>query len=100
LSGWYWQIGRVDGDKPDVRSSRSLWDKQLPKLDDATGAMTAAGVRIGYVNGPEEQRLRIVERQVDFGSDGKFLVTVAGDASEIFDEIRTFDYTSEVPFSR
>ncbi|MEW6643324.1 MAG: sensor histidine kinase [Pseudomonadota bacterium] len=92
LSGWYWQIGRVDGDKPDVRSSRSLWDKQLPKLDDATGAMTAAGVRIGYVNGPEEQRLRIVERQVDFGSDGKFLVTVAGDASEIFDEIRTFDY--------
>ncbi|MBR1222617.1 sensor histidine kinase [Bradyrhizobium sp. U87765 SZCCT0131] len=92
LSGWYWQIARIDADKPDVRSSRSLWDKQLPKLDDATGAMTAAGVRIGYVNGPEDQRLRIVERQVDFGSDGKFLVTVAGDATEIFDEIRTFDY--------
>jgi signal transduction histidine kinase len=92
LSGWYWQIGRVDSDKPDVRSSRSLWDKQLPKLDDASGNLTAAGVHIGYVNGPEDQRLRIVERQVDFGSDGKFLVTVAGDATEIFDETRTFDY--------
>jgi signal transduction histidine kinase len=92
LSGWYWQIGRLDSDKPDVRSSRSLWDKQLPKLDDTTANLTAAGVRIGYVNGPEDQRLRIVERQVDFGSDGKFLVTVAGDASEIFDETRTFDY--------
>jgi signal transduction histidine kinase len=92
LSGWYWQIGRVDSDKVDVRSSRSLWDKQLPKLDDTTGSLTAAGVRIGYVNGPEDQRLRIVERQVDFGTDGKFLVTVAGDATEIVDETRTFDY--------
>ena len=92
LSGWYWQIARVDSDKVDVRSSRSLWDKQLTKLDDTNGTLTPAGVRIGYVNGPEDQRLRIVERQVDFGSDGKFLVTVAGDATEIFDETRTFDY--------
>jgi len=92
LSGWYWQISRLDGDKPDVRSSRSLWDKQLPKLDDDNGPLTAAGVRIGYVAGPEDQRLRLIERQVDFGNEGKFLVTVAGDASEIFDETRTFDY--------
>ena len=34
----------------------------------------------------------MVERPVDLGVDGKFLVTVAGDASEIFDETRTFDY--------
>jgi len=33
-----------------------------------------------------------VERPVDLGSDGKFLVSVAGDASEIFDETRSFDY--------
>jgi signal transduction histidine kinase len=33
-----------------------------------------------------------VERPVDLGADGKFLVSVAGDASEIFDETRTFDY--------
>lgn len=92
LSGWYWQISRLDGDKPDVRSSRSLWDKQLPKLDDDSSPLTAAGVRIGYVAGPEDQGLRMIERQVDFGNDGKFLITVAGDASEIFDETRTFDY--------
>jgi signal transduction histidine kinase len=92
LSGWYWQISRIDSEKPDVRSSRSLWDKQLAKLDDTDGNLTAAGVHIGYVAGPEDQRLRIVERQVDFGSDGKFRVTVAGDATEIFEETRTFDY--------
>ena len=34
----------------------------------------------------------MVERPVDLGADGKFLVSVAGDASEIFDETRSFDY--------
>jgi signal transduction histidine kinase len=34
----------------------------------------------------------MVERPVDLGADGKFLVYVAGDASEIFDETRNFDY--------
>ena len=34
----------------------------------------------------------MVERPVDLGADGKFMVTVAGDASEIFDETRSFDY--------
>src|SRR5262249_55885881 len=54
--------------------------------------LTPAGIRIGYVDGPEGQTLRIVERQVDLGADGKFLVAVAGDASEIFDETRSLDY--------
>ena len=92
LSGWYWQITRTDTDKPDVRASRSLWDKKLPKLEDQGIELSPAGIRIGYVDGPEGQTLRIVERPVDLGADGKFLVAVAGDASEIFDETRTFDY--------
>jgi signal transduction histidine kinase len=92
LSGWYWQITREDTEKHDVRASRSLWDKKLPKLEDQGIALTAAGVRQGYVEGPEGQDLRMVERPVDLGSDGKFLVTVAGDATEIFEETRAFDY--------
>ncbi|MGJ4904560.1 ATP-binding protein [Bradyrhizobium sp. HKCCYLS2058] len=92
LSGWYWQITRTDAEKPEVRASRSLWDKKLPKLEEQGIELTAAGIRIGYVEGPENQDLRMVERPVDLGSDGKFLVSVAGDASEIFDETRSFDY--------
>jgi signal transduction histidine kinase len=92
LSGWYWQVTRTDSDKPEVRSSRSLWDKKLPKLEDRGVELTAAGIRIGYVDGPEGQTLRMVERPVDLGADGKFLVMVAGDASEIFEETRAFDY--------
>jgi signal transduction histidine kinase len=92
LSGWYWQVTRTDGDKPDLRASRSLWDKKLPKLEEQGNELTAAGIRIGYVDGPEGQTLRMVERPVDLGADGKFLVMVAGDASEIFEETRAFDY--------
>jgi signal transduction histidine kinase len=92
LSGWYWQIARTDTEKPEMRASRSLWDKKLPKLEDRGNELTAAGIRLGYVDGPEGQTLRIVERPVDLGADGKFLVGVAGDASEIFDETRSFDY--------
>src|SRR4029453_5057967 len=91
LSGWYWQITRTDTEKPEVRASRSLWDKKLPKLEEHGGDLTAAGIRLGYVDGPEGQSLRMVERAVDLGGEGKFLVSVAGDASEIFDETRSFD---------
>jgi signal transduction histidine kinase len=92
LSGWYWQVTRTDGDKPDIKSSRSLWDKKLPKLEDHGVELSASGIRIGYVEGPEGQTLRMVERPVDLGADGKYLVMVAGDASEIFEETRAFDY--------
>src|SRR5215470_19922766 len=92
LSGWYWQITRTDTEKAETRASRSLWDKKLAKLEDHGVELTPAGIRLGYVDGPEGQTLRMVERPVDLGADGKFLVTVAGDASEIFDETRSFDY--------
>jgi len=91
LSGWYWQIVRTD-EKTETRASRSLWDKKLPKMEEQGAEMTAAGIRLGYVDGPEGQDLRVVERPIDLGADGRYLVSVAGDASEIFDEIRSFDY--------
>src|SRR5439155_1231973 len=92
LSGWYWQITRTDRDKSETRASRSLWDKKLPKLEEHGAELTAAGIRLGYADGPEGQNLRVVERPIDLGADGRFLVSVAGDASEIFDETRSFDF--------
>ena len=90
LSGWYWQVTRVDTQQPEVRSSRSLWDGSLGRLAPST-VSTIGGVRQGYVTGPEEQKLRLVERTVDLGDEGGFLVAVAGDAAEIDEEIRAFD---------
>jgi signal transduction histidine kinase len=90
LSGWYWQVTRLDTKKPEVHSSRSLWDSALPRLP-AKGSSDAAEARQGYADGPEEQNLRIVERNIDLGDDGRYLISVAGDASEIDDETRSFD---------
>ncbi|MGE0750249.1 MAG: sensor histidine kinase [Variibacter sp.] len=90
LSGWYWQVTRLDGGKPEIRSSRSLWDSSLPKLSDSVQP-SADGVRQAYARGPEDQRLRVAERTIDLGDDGRFLVAIAGDATEIDEETRGFD---------
>jgi signal transduction histidine kinase len=90
LSGWYWQVTRLDTPKPEVHSSRSLWDSNLPRLPNE-GSVASLDARQGYAEGPEEQDLRIVERNIDLGDDGRYLIAVAGDASEIDDETRSFD---------
>ncbi len=97
LSGWYWQVARLNASKPDVRSSRSLWDGGLPHLADRV-APGADGTRRSYVQGPEDQRLRLVERTVDLGEDGRYLIAVAGDSQEIDDETRSFDRALAVTF--
>jgi signal transduction histidine kinase len=99
LSGWYWQVTRLDSAKAEVRSSRSLWDSTLPHLEALGISPSADGARQGYVDGPEDQRLRLVERTIDLGDDGRFLVAVAGDAAEIDDEIRGFDRALLITFS-
>lgn len=98
LSGWYWQVTRIDGGKHDVRASRSLWDGSLPRLPVADAA-AAVAIRTGYAGGPEDQKLRIVERTIDLGDEGTFLVSVAGDAAEIEDDIRSFDRALGLTFS-
>jgi signal transduction histidine kinase len=99
LSGWYWQVTRTDSDKHEVRSSRSLWDGGLPHLQDRGVAAGPDGSRDGYVSGPEEQRLRLVERNIDLGEEGHYLVAVAGDAAEIGQETREFDQALIITFA-
>jgi len=99
LSGWYWQVTRLDPGKSDVRSSRSLWDGGLPHLQDFGIVPGPGGSREGYVPGPEDQQLRLVERNIDLGDEGHYLVAVAGDASEITSETRSFDQALIVTFA-
>ena len=49
--------------------------------------------------GPEDQKLRLVERNIDLGDEGHYLVAVAGDAAEITDETRSFDQALAITFS-
>src|ERR1700753_4287541 len=79
LSGWYWQVTRLDAAKPEGHSSRSLWGFNLSRLpENATPA--SGGYLKGYVSGPEDARLRLVQRTVDLGDDGRYLISVAGEA--------------------
>jgi signal transduction histidine kinase len=97
LSGWYWQVTRLDG-KKDVRMSRSLSDRQLAQLPKPEGATETTETREGYVQGPEDQTLRLIERAVDLGADGRYLVSVAGDATEIDDETDAFYQALAITF--
>ena len=98
LSGWYWQVTRLDAPTPDVRSSRSLWDATLPRLADLSVSWVPGSARQGYVDGPEGQQLRIVERTIDLGEEGRYLVAVAGDANEIDEETHSFDSALVITF--
>src|SRR5262249_55063228 len=98
LSGWYWQVTRLDGAKPEIRSSRSLWDSNPPALHHPEAPLRAHGVRHRYVQGPEDQPPRTGARNVDLGEDGRFLIAVAGDPQEIDDETRAFDRALTMTF--
>ena len=92
LSGWYWQVTRLDAAKPEVHSSRSLWDSNLPRLPE-NEAPASGGYLKGYVSGPEDARLRLVQRTVDLGDDGRYLISVAGEATDIDEDMKSFDRT-------
>jgi hypothetical protein len=44
-------------------------------------------------------RLRLVERTIDLGDDGRYLIEVAGDASEIDEETRASTAPSALSFA-
>jgi signal transduction histidine kinase len=98
LSGWYWQVTRLGVPVPEVRSSRSLWDGGLPDIEYLGVPAGPDGARKGYISGPEDQRLRLVERAIDLGDDGRFLVAVAGDPAEIDQEIHAFNRALAITF--
>lgn len=100
LSGWYWQVTRLDAAKPEVHSSRSLWDSNLPRLPENDAQAAASGGYLkGYVSGPEDARLRLVQRTIDLGEDGRYLISVAGEATDIDDDMSRFDRTISAIFA-
>ncbi len=95
-SGWYWQIIRLDADHPDIRVSRSLFGSQLPRLDTAGSSADLAWR--GYVDGPGGKPLRTIERQIDAGDDGRYLIQVAANADVIQGQIYDFEYALSATF--
>ena len=99
MSGWYWQITRQDGSNPDIRTSRSLFAAHLPKLADQHVPAGMGGARRGYVTGPDERPLRMVERVIDTGDEGIYLVQVAATTDEIEAQMAQFELALAISFA-
>ncbi|RMF09230.1 MAG: sensor histidine kinase [Alphaproteobacteria bacterium] len=86
-SGWYWQISQ-EGATP--FRSRSLWDQDLA-IGDGGGH---GAPRVFEMPGPDGQTLRVMERDIRLpGSEGIYHFAIAGDVSELRDQIAAFNRT-------
>ena len=98
-SGWYWQVTRLNAQPADIKSSRSLFAAQLPSLEiRPTPPSKPGAVRSGYITGPDDRSLRMVERIIDAGDEGRYLIQVAGNSEEIEAEIEDFEYALTATF--
>lgn len=99
LSGWYWQVERPNADRQEVRSSKSLFGGSLPSLLSPENKDQFGGIRKGYGPAPDERMMRIVERDIDLGKDGRFIMRVAGLADEIDVDVNRFVFSLMITFA-
>lgn len=90
-SGWYWQIERLAGPVSELKRSESLPEPGLRSLDEQRIPIRSDGFREGYIIGPQNQELRVVENLIDLGADGQYVVTVAASVADTEAEIAGFN---------
>ena len=84
-SGWYWQISARENEP---FRSRSLWDQTLDYDYNSSAQQTLYTIIIG----PEDQQLRMVERDIIIpGDETVFRFSVAIDRTEIKEQLDRFD---------
>jgi signal transduction histidine kinase len=98
-SGWYWQITRLDDEAHEIKASRSLFAARLPKLSDLGVKSDVGGFRRGTALGPDGRLLRIIERVIDVGDTGVYLVQVAASAEEMERDIDRFRFALTIAFA-
>ncbi|WP_343232386.1 sensor histidine kinase [Microvirga terricola] len=97
LSGWYWQVARPNAKPREIRSSKSLFGGQLPSLT-PNADENFGQIRRGYGKAPDERGLRVIERDIDLGEDGRFIIRVGGPSDEIEADVRRFLVALTVTF--
>jgi signal transduction histidine kinase len=92
FSGWYWQIKPLKGSDRPLYISDSLLDQQLDLPSREGVAPDDTLTRRSYAPGPDDQNLRIVEREIrPGGSDtAGYSYAVAGNAAEIDSDLAEF----------
>jgi len=95
LSGWYWVVRRVGDDKALVASA-SLTGEVLRLPSDVGANAGSDHVARAYLDGPDGQHLRLIERIVDFDGSQRLRVAVAGNADDLAADIAGFRWRTIV----
>jgi len=92
FSGWYWQIKPLNGATRPEFVSDSLLDQQLKLPSQSDVPPDTSLTRRAYGPGPDQQRLRIVERDIRPAGPQStpYSYAVAGDATEIDRDLAEF----------
>ncbi len=91
LSGAYWQIRPLDPGSEPMFKSDSLAGETYKTPSEIGIKPDAKHMRQGYIDGPEGQFLRVLERDIDFGQENEsrvFSISVAFDTEGIDNEAR------------
>lgn len=99
LSGWYWQVTRSDVDPPDITTSISLFGGRLPRIEEVTTTASGKDPSEGYVTGPDERRLRMLERSLEMPDGAKYLVQIAANSEEIEANVDSFRWAMTASFA-
>lgn len=92
FSGWYWQIKPLKSAARPLYVSDSLLDQQLDLPSSDGVAPDETLTRRSYAAGPDNQNLRILEREIRPAGEGSeaYSYAVAGDAAEIDADLAEF----------
>ncbi|AXS39976.1 sensor histidine kinase [Breoghania sp. L-A4] len=86
LSGWYWTVRDPDASNDVLFASPSLVGDALvlPPIGEAETEWR------GYARGPAREEVRVSQRLVDFGTDRRRLIAVAGETTTLAQETVAF----------
>ncbi len=87
LSGWYWTVRSFPAGVVEMSSASLAGD--VLALPDAEPSLDGTPSR-GAIAGPDGEDLRYLERVISLADGGRYLVAVAGNATEIGEEVATF----------
>ncbi|MGE3642772.1 MAG: ATP-binding protein [Beijerinckiaceae bacterium] len=97
-SGWYWQVTRLTPAPPQIRQSLSLSGVRLPWPAAGRAEPQASPQRLYYIDGPDGRRLRVLERVIDIGATGTFLIQIAATNEAVEEQIWNFKLALVVTF--
>ena len=100
FSGWYWEIKAL-GEQGLLFKSDSLVSEALAMPSERGITPDATEIRKAYLDGPEKQTLRVLEREIaitEKDQQKRYIYAMAGDAAEIENEVDAFAMMLAVAF--